>query len=270
MNIVDGVLMSYDSPPKNLVISGVRVIGENALKGADIESVDMRGVVEIRKRAFMDCTSLREVKLPSSLRKIGAFAFSGARMGTMVIPEGVVEIQNRAFMDCSLLREVKLPSSLRKLGTFAFSGTRVDTIELPYAVQLADDVFFDSWLSLVVSDVNIPLYKFPPGCKVVTRAQHRALERLGADGIYKQHEDMLRIRVPRRPRREDDMPRISLRQAMRRAKAPAKPRPKPKPKKQGRAKTPPRKPRSGECTICLKPSCEHLNMSKRLGAPLMW
>ncbi len=230
MNIVDGVLVSVSSPPKELVISGVRVVGERALAGSRISSV--------------------------------------------VIPEGVVEIRNRAFMDCTSLREVKLPSSLRKIGAFAFSGTRVDTIELPYAVQLADDVFFDSWLSLVVSDVKIPLYKFPGGCKVVTRVQYRALERLGADGMYKQHEDMLRVRVPRRPRREDDMPRISLRQAMRRAK-PAKPdkvpaKPKPKPKKQGRAKTPPSKPRSGECTICLKPSCEHLNMSRRLGAPVMW
>lgn len=227
MNIVDGVLVSYDSPPKNLVISGVRVIGERALQGADIESVDMRGVVEIRKRAFMDCGRLREVKLPSSLRKIGKFAFS---------------------------------------------GTRIDTIELPYAVQLGDSVFFDSWLTLVVSDVRIPLHKLPLGCKVVTRAQFRALGMLGADSMYKQHEDMLRIRVPRRPRKEDDMPRINLRQAMRRAKPKpkTKPNPKPKPKKQGRVKTPPQKPRSGECTICLKPSCEHLNMSRRLGAPVMW
>ena len=234
MNIVDGVLVSYESPPKDLVISGVRVIGEAALKGADIESVDIRGVVEIQNRAFMDCTSLRKVKLPSSLRKIGAFAFS---------------------------------------------GTRMDTIELPYAVQLADDVFFDSWLSLVVSDVRIPLYKLPPGCKVVTRAQFRALGVLGADSMYKQHEDMLRIRVPRRPRKEDDMPRISLRQAMRRAKVPPKPKsmpkstPKPKPKPNRRPRTPPRRPRGprkSECTICLKPSCEHLNMSRRLGAPIMW
>lgn len=226
MNIVDGVLVSYDSPPKDLVISGVRVIGERALQGADIESV--------------------------------------------VIPKGVVEIRARAFMDCTSLREVSLPSTLRKIGAFAFSSTRMDTIELPYGVQLADDVFFDSWVRLVVSDVRIPLYKLPLGCKVVTRVQFRALKTLGADSMYRDNEDMLRIRVPRRPRKEDDMPRISLRQAMRRAKPKPKPKPNPKPKKQGRVKTPPQKPRSGECTICLKPSCEHLNMSRRLGAPVMW
>lgn len=226
MNIVDGVLISVSSPPKNLVISGVRVIGARALQGAGIESVDIRGVVEIRARAFMDCT---------------------------------------------LLRNVKLPSSLRKIGDFAFSSTRVDTIELPYAVQLGDDVFFDSWLSLVVSDHKIPKYKLPMGCKVVSREVYRALQRVGADGKYKQREDLLRIRIPRRPD-QDAMPRESIRQAMQKKAKPVKPKFKPKPKPR-RPRTPPRGPRGprkGECTICLKPSCLHLNMSRRLGAPLMW
>ena len=219
MNIVDGVLVSYASPPKDLVISGVRVIGERALQGAGIESVVILGVVEIRARAFMDCTSLRKVTFPDSLRKIG---------------------------------------------DFAFSSTRIDTIELPYAVQLGEDVFFDSWLSLVVSDHSIPKYKLPPNCKVVSREVYVALQKVGADGKYRQNDDTLRIRV--RDSREDDMPRVGKRQAMRKAK-PAR-RAKPKPKR--RVKTPPAGPRSGECTICLKPSCEHLNVSRRLGAPVMW
>ena len=228
MNIVDGVLVSYDSPPKDLVISGVRVIGARALEGADIESVVIRDVVEIRARAFMDCSDLRKVVLPDSLRKIG---------------------------------------------DYAFSSTRVDTIELPYAVQLGEDVFFDSWLSLVVSDHSIPKYKLPSNCKVVSREVYRALQKVGADGKYKQNDDLLRIRVPMRPR-IDDMPRESIRQWKRRIQKP-KPEPKPKPKPR-RPRTPPRGsrgsrgPSKGECTICLKPSCMHLNMSRRLGAPVMW
>lgn len=229
MNIVDGVLVSYASPPKDLVISGVRVIGERALQGAGIESVVILGVVEIRARAFMDCTSLRKVTFPDSLRKIG---------------------------------------------DFAFSSTRVDTVKLPYAVQLGEDVFFDSWLSLVVSDHSIPKYKLPPNCKVVSREVYIALQKVGADGKYRQNDDTLRIRV--RDRREDDMPRVGKRQAMRKAKPVrkparlAKPARKPARRAKRRVKTPPAGPRSGECTICLKPSCEHLNVSRRLGAPVMW
>ena len=85
---------------------------------------------------------------------------------------------------------------------------------------------------------------------------------------------MLRIRVPRRPRMEDEMPRESIRQWRRRLQKPrVEPQPKPKPKpKPKRPRTPPRGPRGprkGECMICLKPSCMHLNMSRRLGAPLV-
>ena len=225
MNIVDGVLVSFDSPPKDVVISGVRVIGERAFQGSGIRSVDIRDVVDIRARAFMDCESLEKVKLPDTLRKIG---------------------------------------------DFAFSSTRFDTIELPYAVQLGDSVFFDSWLSLVVSDHSIPKYKLPLGCKVLDRAAYRALKTLGADGMYKKNKELLRIRVPRRP--QEDMPRTSLRQKRQAMRKVPKPEPQPvlKPKKR-RPRTPvPKGPRKGECTICLKPSCMHLNMSRRLGAPVMW
>lgn len=228
MNIVDGVLVSYDAPPKNVVLSGVRVIGENALQGAAIESV--------------------------------------------VVPKGVVEIRARAFMDCTSLCKVSLPESLRKIGDFAFSSTCVDTVVLPYAVQLGEDVFFDSSLSLLVSDSRVPKFKLPLNCKIVTRAVYEALRSVGADRKYRQSDDNVRIYV----RKKIDMPRVSKRQAMRKARRRkavrlAKPKePEQRSKRPAPTKTPPSGPRSGECTICLKPSCEHLNMSRRLGAPLMW
>lgn len=223
MNIVDGVLVSYDSPPKDVVISGVRVIGEQVFQGSDIRSVDIQGVVEIRARAFMDCESLEKVKLPDTLRKIG---------------------------------------------DFAFSSTRIDTIELPYAVQLGDDVFFDSWLSLVVSDHSIPKYKLPLKCRVVSRALYQTLKTLGADGMYKKNKEFLSIRTTK----PEDMPRTTIRQKRQVVRKVPKPLPLPAPKpKKTRPRTPaPKGPRKGECTICLKPSCVHLNMSRRLGAPVMW
>lgn len=254
MNIVDGVLVSYDSPPKDLVISGVRVIGAEALVNADITSV--------------------------------------------VISEGVVEIRNRAFMDCNALSRVKLPSTLLSIGDFAFSGTQVETIELPDNVNLGENVFFDTWLTLVVSDKpRIPMYKFPAGCKLVGYSLFKALETLGADRVNRD-PSMLKIRIPRR-RMEDAMPRIGKRKAMRRARQPIMKPPVVVPpeklvrrskhpartktpvvvppkklvrrsKRPAPTKTPPSGPRGGECTICLKPSCLHLNMSRRLGAPIMW
>lgn len=233
MNIIDGVLVSFDSPPKDVVISGVRVIGERAFQGSDIRSVDIRDVVDIRARAFMDCANLRNVTLPSSLRRID---------------------------------------------DFAFSGTHFHEIALPYGVELGDSVFFDSWLSMVIADTDddwrVPLYKLPPSCKIVGVSIYTALKKLGADKQWRQNEEMLRIRIPRRV----DIPRISKRQA-KRGKAKRGKAKRVKQTRQGKPQMHNRRPRTpvpkgprgkGECTICLKPSCEHLNISRRLGAPVMW
>lgn len=234
MNIVDGVLVSVTSPSENLVLPKVFEIGEEALKRTSIKSV--------------------------------------------VVPEGVYVIRARAFEDCSHLRSVQLPSSLRRIDDFAFSSTHLREIVLPYGVELGKSVFFDSWLSMVVADTDdewqVPLYKLPPSCKVVRSALYTALKKLGADKQWRQNESMMRIRVPRGMRAEDDMPRISKRQAKRMRRKPRPPSP-PKPPKVVRKRRPrtpePSGPRGkGECTICLKPSCEHLNISRRLGAPVMW
>lgn len=240
MNIVDGVLVSVSSPPKSLVIPKLFEIGEEALKGSSITSV--------------------------------------------VIPEGVRVIRARAFEDCEDLRSVTLPSSLRRIDDFAFSSTHLHEIVLPYGVELGKSVFFDSWLSMVVADTDdewrVPLYKLPPSCRVVNKDLYMALKRLGADKQWRQNEDMLRVRIPRGVRVEDDMPRITKRNAMskrdamkktRKLHKPSSPKP-PKIVRKKRPRTPvPNERRGkGDCTICLKPSCEHLNMSRRLGAPVMW
>jgi len=234
MNIIDGVLVSVTSPSEKLVLPEMFEIGVEALKGSSIVSV--------------------------------------------VIPEGVRVIRARAFEDCEYLRSVTLPSSLRRIDDYAFSGTHFHEIALPYGVELGDSVFFDSWLSMVVADTNdewqVPLYKLPPSCKVVNLALYKALKQLGADKQWRQNEKMLRVRIPRGVRAEDNMPRISKRQAMKKTRKPYKPS-SPKPPKivrKRRPRTPePSGPRGkGECTICLKPSCEHLNISRRLGAPVMW
>lgn len=212
------------------------------------ESVDIRGVRVIGK---------------------GAFAFSKIRRVSI---SDVEEIHSRAFMDCDLLEEVHIPSSVRYISSFAFSGSGLHTIHLPPNIALGKDVFFLSKLTLVVCDTPIMPDLLPRGCRVVTTTKYEALRKLGAHRMGVPQSDLM-IRT----RRPDPMPRTSRRLV----RKPREPKPKPKvrapPKASKRVRTPRRKPRrppgepkSGECTICLKPSCVHLNVSRRLGAPLMW
>lgn len=226
-----------------LRISDDTVIG---ILDPDAESVEIRGVRVIGK---------------------GAFAFSRIRRVTMA---DVEEIHARAFMDCELLEEVHIPSSVRYISSYAFSGSGLHTIHLPPNIALGKDVFFLSRLSLVVSDTPIMPDLLPRGCRVITTTKYEALKKLGAHRMGVPKSD-LSIRT----RRPDPMPRTLRRIEQRKAKVrKAEPRTPPKIRPRTRPRTPPRRPgrrpRSDDCTICLKPSCEHLNMSRRLGAPVMW
>lgn len=58
---------------------------------------------------------LEELKLPSKLKKIGAYAFNGGTYERVIVPEGVVHIGERAFYSDNL-QLLDLPSTLITLG----------------------------------------------------------------------------------------------------------------------------------------------------------
>ena len=81
------------------------------------------GVTGTGEYAFQNMTSLKEVSLPKSLKKIGAESFAGCSMLTaLVIPDSVTSIGERAFMNCKRLENVTLSKSLKKLEDSVFFG----------------------------------------------------------------------------------------------------------------------------------------------------
>ncbi|WP_195916141.1 leucine-rich repeat domain-containing protein, partial [Streptococcus salivarius] len=89
-------------------------------------------VTEIGSEAF-SYSSLNEVVLPSTLRKIGDGAFRGTQLTRLTLPEGVTEIGYEAF-SYSSLNEVVLPSTLTKIGSYAFRGTQLKNVTLPTSI----------------------------------------------------------------------------------------------------------------------------------------
>lgn len=80
------------------------------------------GVREIREGAFFKCAKLKRVVLPSTLQKIGKYAFSACkRIEKIEIPDGVTVIGENAFYSCSGLKRVLLPNTLQKINSGAFS-----------------------------------------------------------------------------------------------------------------------------------------------------
>ena len=77
------------------------------------------GVTTIGERCFSSFKKLTAVTLPSTLKKIGPYAFSGSGLKTVSFPEGLEIIGENAFYGTSLT-EVDLPASLKRVGNAAF------------------------------------------------------------------------------------------------------------------------------------------------------
>lgn len=73
---------------------------------------------------FKNCTSIKEVRLPSTLEYIGKAAFYGCGITEITIPSNVTTIEEYAFYNCFWLKNVRFEehSMLDKLGKYTFYG----------------------------------------------------------------------------------------------------------------------------------------------------
>ena len=72
---------------------------------------------------FRNCVALTEVDLPQGLTSLYGESFSGCvRLSRVAFPSTLEDIGYRAFDSCSALKEIELPASLQRLNHAAFSG----------------------------------------------------------------------------------------------------------------------------------------------------
>lgn len=94
------------------------------------EEINNRPVVAIASKGFKNCTSLRTVVIPNSVKKIGAEAFKGSTsLSSVLIPENVGKIGEQAFYGCTYLSIVYIAKPQ------------------PETVTLGKDIFSDTPLS---------------------------------------------------------------------------------------------------------------------------
>lgn len=84
--------------------------------------------------AFSGEWVLKNKKLPKNLVSIGAYAFTGARIYNMELPDCLEKIGTHAFADCSAIEEqvVCIPESVVYLGREPFyECPRIKRIKVP-------------------------------------------------------------------------------------------------------------------------------------------
>ncbi len=101
----------YEGGLTRLVLpASLKTLGKSAFNQAPLVSADLGdGLEEIPENAFNCCYSLKEVKLPANLKKIGRRAFyscaanASRSIVSVEIPDGVIEIAAEAFSRAKII-----------------------------------------------------------------------------------------------------------------------------------------------------------------------
>ena len=127
-----------------------------------------------------------DLSLPSTLKKIGDFAFLDKRLKSLALPANVESVGQKAFWvqnrDYDLL-EIKLNSKLRIIGAGAFgqahSTTTQTVLQVPASVQFIGPMafanrFFQEVYFLGTKAPICPMYKIDSDCSYNTTGSYKA------------------------------------------------------------------------------------------------
>ena len=91
--------------------------------GYPLEEVIFRGnKTVIDREMFYQCSNLKKVTLPATVKTISRMAFQGCTaLETIDLPEGIQTIEKSAFNYCTALKKISLPTSLEKVDEGAFA-----------------------------------------------------------------------------------------------------------------------------------------------------
>ncbi len=101
-------------------------------------------VTEIADKVFARKSTITQISVPSSVKKIGVGAFSECpKLKIVDLPQRLNVISNDLFSGCTNLSSMEIPASVTEIGDNAFSGCRsIKQITIPQAVtKIGDNAF---------------------------------------------------------------------------------------------------------------------------------
>ena len=86
-----------------------RILSRAFAKQNSLEEVVLPdSIEEIPNELFSECSNLKKVNIPKSIKRIGAYAFYVTGIQEIVVPEGVSDIGMFAFANCQNLNEIQV------------------------------------------------------------------------------------------------------------------------------------------------------------------
>jgi hypothetical protein len=141
-------ITGYNGTATTLVIPGsiggraVTIIGEYAFASKPLHSVTLpNSIITIEDGAFDNCTSLRSINWPTSLRTIGAEAFAQTVLTSITFNNGLLTIGERAFYLVTSLTSVTIPASVTSIGRSAFSQISRLAVTMSRSTEVGTNAF---------------------------------------------------------------------------------------------------------------------------------
>ena len=141
-NSVTG-LNNFDEADRELTNSTVKSLGNHSFGSSDMGSAfacfkKLETVIfaegsqleYIKRNAFINCVSLKNIVIPDSVIYIGREAFYGCEsLEALDLSEtGLTEILSHTFYDTTSLTDIKLPETVQSIGEYAFYNSAITEI----------------------------------------------------------------------------------------------------------------------------------------------
>ena len=105
---LSGVKVVADIIP-NMAMTNIRSVGsiEWYQSDSNVEKITLpEGLISIGEHAFDGMVSLKDVNIPTTVKQVRQFAFSGTSLESVMIPSGVLLLEKAVFKRCEALKSV--------------------------------------------------------------------------------------------------------------------------------------------------------------------
>lgn len=129
------------------------------------------GVEEIPAYLCYSMPNITTCSLPSTLKSIGNYAFSGCGFKSITLPGKLVTIGEGAFSGNGLTT-LNIPPSVTTIGSEAFSRNNLTTLHIPASlINIGNRAFYNSPLENITVDSDNPVYDSRDGGNVLVRTE---------------------------------------------------------------------------------------------------
>ena len=164
-SIGEGTFGLVEGVRRVIIPPTVREIRKNAFtKCASLEEVVFEtktengveiGTEVISDTAFMDCTNLKSIVLPNTVKKLGNSIFRGCiKLTNVVLSKNITSVGHQTFLNCLNLENIIIPGGVTKLEGEVFANcSKLKSINIPEGLNLIGGGCFAYCTSL--QNINI-------------------------------------------------------------------------------------------------------------------